>query len=139
MNAGHAQGKILGGNLGTLQLLRGTQYMPALDDAILFLEDVSNASGVDVYELDRNLQSLTQNPWFEKVRAIVIGRFENTFGMTDEKLQYIISTKPALKTIPIIANADFGHTTPIFTFPIGGTCRLQAEMSGSVKLIIETH
>jgi muramoyltetrapeptide carboxypeptidase len=59
--------------------------------------------------------------------------------MTDEKLQYIISTKPALKTISIIANADFGHTTPIFTFPIGGTCHLQAEMSGSVKLIIETH
>lgn len=59
--------------------------------------------------------------------------------MTDEKLNYILSTKRALKNIPIIANVDFGHTTPIFTFPIGGTCHLIAEAPGNVKLVIEKH
>ncbi len=44
-----------------------------------------------------------------------------------------------LKGIPIIANADFGHTTPIFTFPIGGTCNLKAEVSGKVDFVIEKH
>ena len=139
INPGQAEGKIIGGNLGTLQLLRGTSYMPDLDGVILFLEAVSHSTDIDIYEFDRDLQSLTQDPSFEKVRAIVIGRFENKFGMTDEKLQYILSTKPALKNIPIIANANFGHTTPIFTFPIGGTCRLIAEASGNIKLVIERH
>jgi muramoyltetrapeptide carboxypeptidase LdcA involved in peptidoglycan recycling len=134
---GKAEGKIIGGNLGTLQLLRGTPYMPSLDDSILFLEEVNN--GAAVYEFDRNLQSLTQAPEFHKVKAIVIGRFENEFGMTDEKLRYILSTKSALNHIPIIANADFGHTTPIFTFPIGGRASLLAESSGHVQLVIEKH
>lgn len=139
INVGQASGTIIGGNLGTLHLLHGTPYMPALDEAILFLEAVSDSSGTDVYRFDRILQSLLQAPDFEKVQAIVIGRFENSFGMTKEKLQYILSSKPNLKNIPIIANADFGHTTPIFTFPIGGTCRLKAEVSGKVELVIEKH
>ncbi|MBY0293428.1 MAG: hypothetical protein K2W92_09110 [Alphaproteobacteria bacterium] len=49
-------------------------------------------------------------------------------------MDYIFSTKPALKSIPIIANADFEHTIPIFTFPIGGTCHLQATTFGNVRL-----
>lgn len=39
--------------------------------------------------------------------AMVIGRFENSFGMTAEKLAYIFSMK-SLQGIPIIANVDFG-------------------------------
>ena len=39
---------------------------------------------------------------------------------TIEDIQEMIASKPELAHIPIIANASFGHTTPIFTFPIGG-------------------
>ena len=138
LNPGEARGKIIGGNLGTLQLLRGTPYMPSLEDSILFLEEVSHSRAVEVEEFDRNFQSLMQAPDFSKVRAIVIGRFEHSFGMTPEKLAYVFS-RPPLQGIPIIANADFGHTTPIFTFPIGGTCRLQAEESGDISLVVEKH
>lgn len=138
LNPGHADGTIIGGNLGTFQLLRGTPYMPNLEDTILFLEEVSHATKTEVEEFDRNLQSLLHDPAFPKVKAIVVGRFEHSFGMIPEKLNYVFS-KPALKSIPIIANADFGHTTPIFTFPIGGRCRLQAESSGGVMLVIEKH
>jgi muramoyltetrapeptide carboxypeptidase len=53
--------------------------------------------------------------------------------------KFIIETKPALENLPIIANADFGHTTPIFTFPIGGTAILHAKTTGNVSLVIETH
>jgi len=133
---GSAEGRIIGGNLGTLQLLRGTPYMPSLEGAILFLEEVSNSKGTDIYEFDRNLQSLMQAPDFKGVKAIVLGRFENNFGMTDEKLRYILS-KRALRDMPIIANADFGHTTPIFTFPIGGHASLSAEAHDSISIRID--
>jgi muramoyltetrapeptide carboxypeptidase LdcA involved in peptidoglycan recycling len=139
LNPGEARGRIIGGSLRTFQLLRGTPYMPVLNNTILFVESMSTATRTDVEMFDRNLQSLIQASDFEKVQALVIGRFENSFGMTHEKLNYIFSTKPALKSIPIIANADFGHTIPIFTFPIGGICHLQATTSGNVKLVIERH
>jgi muramoyltetrapeptide carboxypeptidase LdcA involved in peptidoglycan recycling len=136
---GKAEGKIIGGNLGTLQLLRGTPHMPSLDGTILFLEEVANGSSSNVPEFDRNLQSLIQAPDFKGVQALVLGRFENAFGMTLEKLRFILSTKPGLQEIPIIAHADFGHTTPIFTFPIGGIATLDAETNGNVSLTIQKH
>ncbi len=133
MNLGQAQGTIIGGNLGTLRLLLGTEYMPTLKDSILFLEDDAITNGVDVVEFDRGLQSLIHQPDFEGVKAIVFGRFENSFGMSREKLKFIIDTKAELQNIPIIANADFGHTNPIFTFPIGGICAVEIA-EDSVKL-----
>ncbi len=42
--------------------------------------------------------------------------------MNLDKWNYILTTKERLKDIPIVINMDFGHTTPIFTFPIGGKC-----------------
>lgn len=139
IHPGQTEGRIIGGNLGTLRLLCGTPYMPSLDSAVLFLEAVSHSTSIDVHKFDRDFQALIHSPDFGKVRAIVIGRFENHFGMTDETLRAILGTKPALNNIPIIADADFGHTTPIFTFPIGGLCRLQAEPSGKVSLVLEKH
>lgn len=42
INPGTASGKMLGGNLGTFQLLRGTPYMPPLEGSMLFLEEVAS-------------------------------------------------------------------------------------------------
>ena len=38
--------------------------------------------------------------------------------------------------MPIIADADFGHTTPIFTFPIGGTAKMNVE-GNEINLVIK--
>ena len=135
INTGIASGKIIGGNLGTLNLLRGTPYMPCLEESILFLEEVASyPDETGIFEFDRMLQSLTQAEDFSGVKAIVFGRFETSFKMATEKFQYIIDSKPALKNIPIICDADFGHTTPIITFPIGGWCQLETQSNGTVNL-----
>ena len=57
---------------------------------------------------------------FKSVRALVIGRFEPQNQMNRAQLEEILLSKKELEGLPIIANADFGHTTPIFTFPVGG-------------------
>ncbi len=137
IHSGVAEGKIIGGNLGTLQLLRGTSYMPSLDGVILCLEEIANhTNGIDVFEFERNLESLIQSPDFEGVQAIVFGRFETNFKMTPEKLHHIIATKSKLKNIPIVSGLDFGHSTPIITFPIGGWCYVDAKSNGIAELII---
>jgi len=132
INEGGAVGKIIGGNLSTLNLLQGTEFMPSLEGKILFLED-DELSMPPIF--DRDLQSLIHQPYFEKVKGIVIGRFQLGSKMTKKLLEKIIKTKKELKTLPIVANVDFGHTTPQITFPIGGKAKLLVQ-SNQVKLEI---
>ena len=135
INEGQAEGTIIGGNLSTFPLLHGTEFMPPLKDTVLFIEDdrESHFRGVD-----RWLHALTQQPGFCGVRGIVFGRFERDTGMTKEILTAIISANQKLAKLPIIANADFGHTTPMITFPIGGSVSLDASAE-NLKLEITRH
>ncbi|CAA9459736.1 MAG: Muramoyltetrapeptide carboxypeptidase [uncultured Rubrobacteraceae bacterium] len=68
----------------------------------------------------------------------MLGRFQRASGMDPEALAEIVHTKPEFGNIPVVANASFGHTTPAFTFPIGGTGSLRAH-AGDVELRIDTH
>ena len=111
--------------------------MPNISTSILFIEDDDFAGEDFDIEFDRNLQSLIHQPNFEKVKGIVIGRFQQGSKMNIEKLKYIIETKEELKNLPIIANADFGHTNPLITFPIGGTAKLKVD--DKVELMILEH
>ena len=135
INSGSAEGTVLGGNLCTFNLLQGTEYMPNLKDSILFLEDDDETTPVN---FARDLQSVIHQPGFDGVRGIVIGRFQPKTQMSDAFLRKIIKTKKELDGIPIISDADFGHTTPIATFPIGGTAKISADESG-VSITIKEH
>lgn len=134
INEGDAEGTIIGGNQCTLNLLQGTEFMPRLEDSILFLEDDDEAH---VATIDRDLQSLTHLPEFSKVRGIVFGRFQNKTGMTRELLTKIIKSKKELNRLPVIANVDFGHTLPAVTFPVGGVCELIVKEGGSQIKIVQ--
>ena len=136
INEGTAEGKIIGGNLCTLNLLQGTEYMPDISNSILFLEDDEMAGKLFLVEFDRDLVSLIQQPEFKTVKGIVIGRCQKNSEMTREKWMKLIQSKPELENIPVIADCDFGHTTPIITFPIGGTASLSAK-DGKIKLNIK--
>jgi muramoyltetrapeptide carboxypeptidase LdcA involved in peptidoglycan recycling len=133
INKGKASGTLLGANLCTFNLLQGTEYMPDLKESVLFLEDDETSNPV---LFDRDLQSLIHLPGFKGVRGIVIGRFQKASEMTNEKLIQIINTKAELKSLPVIVNVDFGHTSPIITFPIGG----EVSMDTSKKsIVIKEH
>lgn len=136
INEGEAEGRIVGGNLCTLNLLQGTEYMPSIKDSILFIEDDEMAGKLFLVEFDRNLQSLMGLPDFKTVKGIVIGRDQKGACMTKEKWFKLIKGKPELERIPVIAGADFGHTTPILTIPFGGNAKLIAK-DGKIDLTIE--
>lgn len=136
INEGTAEGEIVGGNLCTLNLLQGTKYMPNIENKILFLEDDNMAGKIFLMEFDRNLQSLIHTPEFKTVKALVLGRAEKDCIMTKEKWIKMIKNKPELQNIPVIAGVDFGHTTPIIAFPIGGKARLEAK-DNNIKLFIK--
>ncbi len=121
INKGTAEGKIIGGNLCTLNLLQGTGYMPDLTHSVLFIEDDSLTFPEN---FDRDLQPLIHQPNFDKVQGIVFGRFQIASKITEELFLKIIQSKEELSSIPIVSNVDFGHTTPQITFPIGGYAKI---------------
>ena len=126
INHGKTEGIIVGGNLCSFNLLQGTEYMPSLEDKILFLEEDALVGKEFPYEFDRNLISLIQQKDFKKVKGIVIGRAQTATGMNIKKWKKILNKKE-LKKIPIIINANFGHTTPNATIPIGGKCIIDTQ------------
>ena len=129
INAGKAEGTIVGGNLGTFDLLLGSSYRPAFEkNTVLFVEECFTSEATDAGDFERHLQALIYQPDFENVSGIVIGRFQKASNVTKEKLEYIIKSKKALNRLPVIANVDFGHTMPLLTLPIGGECRMDAEL-----------
>lgn len=135
LNQGSCEGTILGGNLCTLNLLHGTDFMPSLANSILFIEDDFESQPLT---FDRDLQSLLHQPEFHEVKGMIIGRFQRDSNMTVEHLEKIIRSKQELANIPVIINADFGHTTPQFTFPIGGKGTLVAK-NGAVEISVVAH
>lgn len=126
LQPGHATGQSIGGNLCTFGLLQGTPWMPSLAGAIIFLEDDALTGTWTPQEFDRHLESLLQQKGSDKIQGLVLGRFQKKSEMTHEKLLAMIRAKPSLKSLPVVANVDFGHTSPQCTIPIGATADLRA-------------
>lgn len=129
---GEAEGSLIGGNLCTLNLLQGTPWMPPLDGAVLFVEDDSLSSAAT---FARDLTSLLQSHDAAGVRGLLIGRFQRESGMTRELLTEIISRQPALTGVPVMANLDFGHTSPLLTIPVGGTATITASNPAEITIL----
>jgi len=136
LNPGEAQGTLLGGNQCTFNLLHGTEFMPDLENSILFLEDDFESHRLTI---DRDLQSIIHQPGFIGVKGIVFGRFPIQTEMERGLLAKIVKSKPELKSLPIIAHVDFGHTFPCCSFPIGGTVSIQATENDQCSIKILQH
>lgn len=116
--SGKAQGNIVAGNLQTLLLLTGTEYAPNYDDAILFIEEDESTKPA---HFERFICQCKHLGWFDKIQGLVIGRFTEYSGFTDDDpLDAILHQYFSNVTFPILTNADFGHSDPLFTIPHGG-------------------
>lgn len=134
LRPGDAIGPILGGNLDTISLLFGTGLLPELGGALLWIEDDAESPP---WTFRRRLTALSQQPGFDRIAGLVIGRFQRESGVTEAVLRQILEAVP-LPEVPVLANVDFGHTDPMVTFPIGGTARLEVDGTGTA-LRLERH
>lgn len=134
INEGSAKGILIGGHLESFSCLRGTKFFPDLVGKVLFVEETFDT---DAANFDKKLRSLLCQEGCEDIGALLIGRFQKQSGVTKELLSELIHTIPSLKEVPVIANLDFGHTSPIATLPIGGRASIEVFENGSRVSIIE--
>lgn len=117
LNAGDAEGRLLGGCLSVFACAVGTPFQPCTRDAILFLED----RGERLYAIDRLLTSMKLSGLFQGVRGLVFGRFDRVNA--DAHLPYdakdVIVDVLGDLGIPILYGFPSGHCSQPLTLPFG--------------------
>jgi muramoyltetrapeptide carboxypeptidase len=135
LTAGITTGRLVGGNLSLLVSLVGTRFFPALDDSILFLEDVAEAP----YRIDRLLTQLLNIGVLQRVRGFALGLFERCEyrpgeAASKQTLRDVITERLVPLGKPIVLGLPFGHSPYNATLPVGATATLDAN---SADLIID--
>lgn len=129
---GIAEGRLIGGNLNTMEGFFGTEYMPEIRQGdILLLED----SLKDACTIERSFSLLKLAGVFEKIGGLILGKHEkfddNGTGRAPYEILLEVLGKP---DFPILAQFDCCHTHPMLTLPIGCQVRLDAEAKQVVLL-----
>lgn len=125
LNSGNANGKLIGGHMRCLNSLQGTKYWPDIKNTVIMVEEDAEILPA---LFDRQLQSLIHQKDFGGVRGIIIGRFQKDSQMSRDLLTKIVKSKQKLNHLPVIANVNIGHTTPIATFPVGGSVDIKSTL-----------
>lgn len=130
---GRARGVLRGGNLAVLCALLGTPYMPPLDGAVLFLEDV----GERPYRIDRMLTSLLHSGALSSVAAVVLGHFtdcEPPDGSSHPAAEAVLRERLSELGVPVAAGLPAGHIDDNLPLPLGRTVELDAD-SGQLVFV----
>lgn len=124
-NQGDAVGEVVVGNLQTLLILQGTQYLPDMTGKILFIEEDETSTPAHV---DRFIYQCKQLGWFDKIAGLVVGRFtEQSSFSSDDSLEDILKEYFSDAKFPVFYNVDFGHSDPLITIPNGGITEINTK------------
>ena len=119
---GKAEGRLIGGNLGTMLLTAGTEYWPQMKGKILFVEEDESESSKT---LDRMFTQLRQMGVYKQIAGLIVGRIHGDVKLSDaDSLEMILNDALRGYAFPVITGVDFGHTDPLITIPLGIKCRM---------------
>ena len=133
VNPGSCHGRLIGGNLNTMQGFFGTEYMPEIRDGdILFIED----SLKDACTIERSFSLLKLAGVLDRVGGIILGKHEKfddngTGRKPHEVLLEVLNGRP----VPLLAEFDCCHTHPMFTLPLG--CRVELDAGNKKVALLE--
>lgn len=133
VSSGKVSGRLIGGNLNTMEGFWGSPYMPEIEEGdILFIED----SLKDAATVERSFSLLKVNGIFDKAGGILLGKHEKfddcqTGRKPYQILQEVLGDCP----IPVLAEFDCCHTHPMLTMPLG--CRVELDADRQKVTLLE--
>jgi len=130
---GIVRGRVIGGNLNTIQGIWGSKYMPEIKDGdILFIEDSLKNSAT----IERSFSFLKLNGVLDKISGIILGKHELfDDSKTGRKPYEILLEVLGYNKLPFIADFDCCHTQPMMTLPIG--CEIELDATNKKVTIIQ--
>lgn len=135
VKTGEAEGLLLGGNLSVLTRLIGTPYLPALEGAILFVEDVNEPA----YKVDAMLAHLRLSGHLQRLGGLVIGQFTNEDHPDTTAPEILEVFQDYCRDIefPVASGLSYGHIPVKIAMPIGVQARLTVNREASTLKTIE--
>lgn len=130
---GVCTGRLIGGNLNTMEGFFGTAYMPEIQKGdILFIED----SLKDACTIERTFSLLKLAGIFDRIGGILLGKHEkfDDNGTGRNPYEILLEVLGDLH-IPFLAEFDCCHTHPMFTLPIG--CQVQLDATNKRVTLLE--
>lgn len=121
---GVSEGRVIGGNLNTIQGIWGSKYMPEIKVGdILFIED----SMKNIAVVERSFAFLKLNGVFDRINGIILGKHEGFKDMGSGRKPYEVLMEVIGECdYPILADFDCSHTHPMLTMPLGCQIKLDA-------------
>ena len=136
LQEGEAEGVLLGGNLALTAALLGTPYLPRLDGAVLFLEDV----GEPPYRIDGMLARLRLAGVLDRLGGLVFGLFTGAdvpAGRPSLSVDEVLAHYATFVNGPVATGLVYGHVPQKATVPVGVRARLEAGASGAALTVLE--
>ncbi|MDT9695392.1 LD-carboxypeptidase [Streptomyces sp. P17] len=125
---GRARGVTLGGCLCLLASEVGTQdARPSARGGLLCLEDV----GEETYRIDRYLTQLLRADWFDGVRGLLLGSWQECEPY--DRLRLLLVDRLGGLGVPVVEEFGFGHCADALTIPFGAMAELDAD-AGTLTL-----
>ena len=134
LREGTAEGVLVGGCLESLQHLRGTRFWPDWRDAILFFETSEEKPSPEI--VDGILMDYENMGVFARLKGLLVGRPMSYTDDEKRRLRHVILERTVGYAFPIIADMDFGHTSPQFTLPLG--CRARIDSARQELAILDS-
>jgi muramoyltetrapeptide carboxypeptidase len=120
-------GRLWGGNLSMLAHLVGTPYLPAVEDGLLFVEEIAE----EPYAVERLFLQLHHAGILARQRAILLGDFADCVPRNPARYPYamseVVETLRAIAPCPVLAGLPFGHVARKLTLPFGVRATLTLE------------
>jgi muramoyltetrapeptide carboxypeptidase len=136
MRPGQVEGTLIGGNLSLITRLIGSPYLPDLDGAILFIEEV----GEEPYRIDGMLAQLRLSGILDRIGGLVIGgltEWEPDHDRPTLSLDEVLSDYVDLLDIPVATGLLYGHFPVKNTMPIGIRARLEVDTNRATLSLLE--
>ncbi|PSR00542.1 MAG: LD-carboxypeptidase [Bacteroidetes bacterium QS_9_68_14] len=131
---GTAEGVLLGGNLSMLAKLVGTPYLPPMDGAILFVEEIGEAP----YRIDGLLAQLRLAGILEKLSGLVYGQFTGTDPSPPTRpLGDVLGEYADVVSGPVASGLVYGHVDEKSALPVGVRARLDVTDDEATLSVLE--
>lgn len=122
---GVVEGRTVGGCLETLQHLRGTRWWPDFSGAILCIETSEECP--DPASFDIMFGDYARMGVLDEIAGLLIARPYGFDSGQHEAFIEALTRQIEPYAFPVVANMDFGHTTPMITMPLGVRVRIDAD------------
>jgi muramoyltetrapeptide carboxypeptidase len=115
LREGELSGRVIAGNLASLQGLLGTPYEPDWSGAVLCWEDIAKP----VNRLDMMLTHFRDAGVFDRISGMVVGQLVACEPSSDVTYDRMLLDLLHDYEMPILIEVPFGHTADKLTLPIG--------------------